>query len=141
MKNSSDSIGNRTRDLPTCTAVSRSIAPPRTPHTIRGIVLKHWDNINLIKFRFTGYHKFVQNKDLKFAIFFTTFVLFILPLQSYQTCYNIQLLYTANVEGFGGLVVSILATGTRVRGFKPGRSRWIFRVSGKSSVCLPSEGK
>ena len=40
-------------------------------------------------------------------------------------------------NGFGGLVVSILATGTRVRGFKPGRSRWIFRESGKSSVCLP----
>ena len=45
------------------------------------------------------------------------------------------------IDGFGGLVVSILATGTRVRGFKPGRSRWIFRASGKSSVCLPSEGK
>jgi hypothetical protein len=40
-------------------------------------------------------------------------------------------------DGFGGLVVSILATGTRVRG----RSRWIFRASEKSSVCLPSEGK
>ena len=44
-------------------------------------------------------------------------------------------------EGFGGLVVSILATGTRVRGFKPGRSRWIFWASGKSSVCLTSERK
>ena len=44
-------------------------------------------------------------------------------------------------DGFGGLVVSILATGTRVHGFKPERSRWIFRASGKSSVCLPSEGK
>jgi hypothetical protein len=39
-------------------------------------------------------------------------------------------------DGFSGLVVSILATGTRVRGFKPGRSRWIFRASEKSSVCL-----
>ena len=46
-----------------------------------------------------------------------------------------------SLDGFGGLVVSILATGTQVRGFKPGRSRWIFRASGKSSVCLPSEGK
>ena len=44
-------------------------------------------------------------------------------------------------DGFGGLVVSILASGTRVRGFKPGRSRFIFRAPGKSSVCLPSEGK
>jgi hypothetical protein len=38
-------------------------------------------------------------------------------------------------------VVSRLATGTRVRGFKPGRSRWIFRASEKPTVCLPSEWK
>jgi hypothetical protein len=47
----------------------------------------------------------------------------------------------AYFDGFGRLVVSILATGTRVRGFKPSRNRWIFRASEKSSVCLPSEGK
>ena len=29
-------------------------------------------------------------------------------------------------DGFGGLVVSMLAFGTQVCGFKPGRSRWIF---------------
>jgi hypothetical protein len=28
---------------------------------------------------------------------------------------------------FGGLVVRILATGPKVRGFKPGRGRWIFK--------------
>ena len=39
------------------------------------------------------------------------------------------------LDGFGGLVVSILASGNRVRGFKPDRSRWIFRASGKSSVA------
>jgi hypothetical protein len=27
----------------------------------------------------------------------------------------------------GGLVVSVLATGPKVRGFKPGRGRWIFK--------------
>ena len=32
-------------------------------------------------------------------------------------------------SGFGGLVVSMLASGTRIRAFEPGRSRWIFRVS------------
>ena len=32
-------------------------------------------------------------------------------------------------SGFGGLVVSMLAFGTRVRGFELGRCRWIFRVS------------
>jgi hypothetical protein len=31
------------------------------------------------------------------------------------------LVVTCMDDGFGGLVVSILATGTRVRGFKPGR--------------------
>ena len=33
MKNSSDTIGNRTRDLPTCSAVPQPNAPPRTPET------------------------------------------------------------------------------------------------------------
>jgi hypothetical protein len=40
----------------------------------------------------------------------------------------------------GDLVVSVLATGPKVRGFKPGRGRWILRVI-KSVACLPSEGK
>jgi hypothetical protein len=40
----------------------------------------------------------------------------------------------------GGLVVSVLATGPKVRGFKPGRRRWILRVI-KSAARLPSEGK
>jgi hypothetical protein len=39
-----------------------------------------------------------------------------------------------------GLVVSMLTSSTQVRGFKPGRSRRIFRAT-KSSACLPSEGK
>jgi hypothetical protein len=40
----------------------------------------------------------------------------------------------------GGVVVSVLATGPKVRGFKPGRRRWILRVI-KSIARLPSEGK
>jgi hypothetical protein len=43
-------------------------------------------------------------------------------------------------DTFGGLVVRMLASGTQVRGFKPGRSRRIFRVK-KSSACPSSEGK
>jgi hypothetical protein len=31
MKNSNDTIGNRTRDLPVCSAVSQPIMPPRAP--------------------------------------------------------------------------------------------------------------
>ena len=31
MTNTGDTIGNRTRDLPTCTAVPQATVPPRTP--------------------------------------------------------------------------------------------------------------
>jgi hypothetical protein len=52
---------------------------------------------------------------------------------------QIEVRYTGN--GFGGLVVSMLASGSRVRGFDPDRSRSIFSDVKKSSACLPSEGK
>ena len=32
MKNSSDNIGNRTRDLPACSAVPQPTVPPRASH-------------------------------------------------------------------------------------------------------------
>jgi hypothetical protein len=41
----------------------------------------------------------------------------------------------------GGLVVSVLATGPKVRGFDPDRGRWIFKGDKKSGTPLPSEGK
>jgi hypothetical protein len=34
MKHSNDTIGNRTRDLPTCSAVPQPIAPPRAPQNL-----------------------------------------------------------------------------------------------------------
>jgi hypothetical protein len=48
--------------------------------------------------------------------------------------------YMMKVVALRGLVVSVLATGPKVRGFKPGRGRWILRVI-KSVARLPSEGK
>jgi hypothetical protein len=42
-------------------------------------------------------------------------------------------------SGLGGLVVSMLASGTQVRGFKPGRSRRIF--SGVKILSMPSSGR
>jgi hypothetical protein len=42
-------------------------------------------------------------------------------------------------DGFGGLVVSMLASGTQGRGFKPGRSRWIF-TNVKKILSMPSFG-
>ena len=42
------------------------------------------------------------------------------------------------LDGFGGLVVRMLASGTQVCGFKPGRSRWIF--TGVKILSVPSSG-
>ena len=39
MKNSNDTIGNRTRDLPNCSAVPQPTAPPRTPRLLRHATL------------------------------------------------------------------------------------------------------
>ena len=41
---------------------------------------------------------------------------------------NINFVGYMFIDGFGGLVVSMLASGTQGCGFKPGRSRWIFRA-------------
>jgi hypothetical protein len=43
------------------------------------------------------------------------------------------------VDGVGGLVVRMLASGSRVRGFKPGRSRWIFLYI--NILSMPSFGR
>ena len=42
MKNSNDTIGNRTCDLPTCNAVPQPTAPPRVPNKMNYSVFKFW---------------------------------------------------------------------------------------------------
>ena len=42
------------------------------------------------------------------------------------------------LDGFGDLVVSMLASGTHVCGFKPCRSRWIF--TDVKILSMPSSG-
>ena len=42
------------------------------------------------------------------------------------------------IDGFGALVVSMLASDTQVCGFKPGRSRWIF--TDVKILSMPSSG-
>ena len=46
--------------------------------------------------------------------------------------------HTWAIDGFGGLVVSMLASGTQVCGFKPDRSRCIF--TGVKILSMPSSG-
>ena len=41
---------------------------------------------------------------------------------------DITVLPPLDKDGFGGLVVSMLASGTRLCGFKPGHSRWISGI-------------
>jgi hypothetical protein len=48
--------------------------------------------------------------------------------------------YARNIKRLRWSRGSVLAFGTKVRGFAPGRSRQIFRAK-KSSARLPSEGK
>jgi hypothetical protein len=43
MKISSDTIGNRTRDLPACTAVPQPTAPPRTPDLCAATWNPYWE--------------------------------------------------------------------------------------------------
>jgi hypothetical protein len=37
-----------------------------------------------------------------------------------------RLLLITDIIAFGGLVVSVLSIGSKVRRFEPGRGRWIF---------------
>jgi hypothetical protein len=48
-------------------------------------------------------------------------------------------LFSYILSGFGDLEVSVLASGTQVRGFKPGRSRRIFK--GGKILSTPSFGR
>ena len=50
MKNSSDTIGNRTRDLPACSAVPQPTALPRAPIYIYIYILKPAQELRLILF-------------------------------------------------------------------------------------------
>ena len=68
MKNSNDNIGNRTRDLPACSAVSQPAAPPRASHRMyiisitddRGLKIfqKYSNNPTITRLRKMIYSKF-----------------------------------------------------------------------------------
>ena len=51
---------------------------------------------------------------------------------------NTHWTFTLYLDGFSGLVVTMLAYGTQVCGFKPGRSRWIFTAV--KILSMPSSG-
>jgi len=61
MKKSSDTIGNRTRDLPACSAVPQPTAPPRAPITSQ-YLFKLLNIIRVIMFRL--YYKKIDTTHL-----------------------------------------------------------------------------
>jgi hypothetical protein len=81
----------------------------------------------------TWYHNIFLDYAVHTPIFLSFSVFFMHLRIANKMCYPLAVT-------FGGLVVSMFATGPKVRGFKPGRGRWILRVI-KSTACLPSEGK
>jgi len=52
MKKSSDTIGNRTRDLPACSTVPKTTAPPRAPAELYTLYICNGFCINAIYFSF-----------------------------------------------------------------------------------------
>jgi hypothetical protein len=80
MKNSNDTIGNRTRNLPNCSAVPQPTAPPRTPFTVT----------YLKKTMFLGYIKFQVFCFLSFLLFIKNSFHFIVrdhpAQQNVKTC-------------------------------------------------------
>jgi hypothetical protein len=81
------------------------------------------------------------NKNKRYALFLK--FIFEIELYMFRTGFSVHhqepsTVYTA-IDGFGGLVVSMLAAGSRVRGFDPDRSRWIFSDV-KKILSMPSFG-
>ena len=145
MKNSNDTIGNRTRDLPACSIVPQPNAPPGTSsddlylwNYLLDILTAIWstleqklwsyskmqDNIRLWLVNILG-----NTKRLKFSrvtsarrVFlskvFGRMVNTLLPWNSGSYFWH---------SGFGGLEVVCWPLVPQVRGFKPGRSRRIFK--------------
>ena len=75
---------------------------------------------------------------LKFPYSHSNFQQYIIPEISFGASKRSHLTRYVTLDGFGGLVVSMLASGTQVCGFKPGQSRWIF--TGVKILSMPSSG-
>ena len=63
MKNSNDTNGNRTRDLPTCSAMSQPSAPPSAPYIYIYIVI-NWIYICIYKYIYTYVYSINHERNL-----------------------------------------------------------------------------
>jgi hypothetical protein len=93
---------------------------------------------NQIQWRCMGLIYLAQERDKWLALVNTVMNIWI--HKAVKISWPAAELLASNFSGFGGLVVSMLASGTQDHGFELGRSGRIFRAK-KSTACLPSEGK
>jgi hypothetical protein len=87
------------------------------------------DSYPMFNFRFTRLHH-ARRVCLQYS------PTVIISNLTFQSATEIKL--NRQEDGFGGLVASMLASGTQVRGFKPGRRLWIFTVV--KILSMPSSG-
>jgi hypothetical protein len=73
------------------------------------------------------------------SLFWASAIQFITPHPTSRRSILLLSFHLRQGRGFGGILVSMLASDTQDCGFAPGRSHRIFRAK-KSSACLPSEG-
>jgi hypothetical protein len=64
MKNSNDTTGNRTRDLPACSAVPQPTAPPRAPKLRCMEIYKQSRNMQAI--HNSQRHRFISMHEMKY---------------------------------------------------------------------------
>ena len=86
-----------------------------------------WVNasVNMVGFLLYDHDNYGWRPYLTFAIRYITFDSTVLQVTNEERIYNIYIYIYILVDP-GGPVVIILASGSEVRGFDPGRGRWIF---------------
>jgi len=76
MKNSSDTIGNQTRDLATCSAVPQPTAPPRTPKMQRYTVYLYLETALHVSGGTPTHHQKRKQLYLQHLVFVTPLLLY-----------------------------------------------------------------
>jgi hypothetical protein len=97
-----------------------------------------WQTIQRFNTNGTDVHHWTWALASSFHIFTTNFPTYFRSV-SYLLLSHIWSYFWSVYSSFSGLVVSMLASGTQVRGFKPGQSRRIF--SGEKILSMPSFGR
>jgi hypothetical protein len=103
MKNSNDTIGNRTRDLPACSAVPQQTAPPRAPIEIQ------YDILNII----FGKHlnaRFQREGSVLLLLTSVILIMILLSVMSIMVLMHIISVLVVVTSAYVTLTLAFLAT-------------------------------